>query len=230
MCAEKNTTYTDHKIDDVALVGGCGFIGRRLYGELTKRDCDVSVYDVDIAGSDANYVDVTDLGSLDIITPAKCLINLAAEHRDDVSPVSRYDDVNVLGAENICQICRERGIQKIIFTSSVAIYGFAPPDTDESGSPEYFNDYGRTKFLAEQVYRNWLNEDPDTRTLVIIRPTVVFGEGNRGNVYNLFHQIAPAFLMIGREITINLLRMSEISRHFWILAVHLMGVSLSSIT
>ena len=122
----------------------------------------------------------------------------AAEHRDDVSPVSRYDDVNVLGAENICQICRERGIQKIIFTSSVAIYGFAPPDTDESGSPEYFNDYGRTKFLAEQVYRTWLNEDPDTRTLVIIRPTVVL-RINRGNVYNLFHQIARRrFLMIGR--------------------------------
>ena len=47
------------------------FLGRG-YGDL-RRDCDV-VYDVDIAGSDANYVDVTD--SLDIITPAKCLINL----------------------------------------------------------------------------------------------------------------------------------------------------------
>lgn len=34
--------------------------------------------------------------------------------------------------------------------------------------------------------------------MTIIRPTVVFGEGNRGNVYNLFRQIASGrFVMIG---------------------------------
>ena len=36
------------------------------------------------------------------------------------------------------------------------------------------------------------------RSLIIVRPTVVFGEGNRGNVYNLLNQIhSGAFLMIG---------------------------------
>ena len=87
---------------------------------------------------------------------------------------------------------------KIIFTSSEAIYGFAPADTDESGEPNYFNDYGRTKYLAEQVYKEWQAEDKDNRTLVIIRPTVIFGEGNRGNVYNLLNQIASGrFVMFG---------------------------------
>ena len=38
----------------------------------------------------------------------------------------------------------------------------------------------------------------ERRSLVIIRPTVIFGEGNRGNVYNLFRQIADRrFLMFG---------------------------------
>ena len=36
--------------------------------------------------------------------------------------------------------------------------------------------------LAEQVYKEWQAEDPENRTLVIVRPTVIFGEGNRGNV------------------------------------------------
>ena len=41
-------------------------------------------------------------------------------------------------------------------------------------------------------------EDPKIRSLVIVRPTVVFGEGNRGNVYNLLRQIASRrFLMFG---------------------------------
>jgi nucleoside-diphosphate-sugar epimerase len=47
------------------------------------------------------------------------------------------------------------------------------------------------------VYRNWLNNS-DKASLVIIRPTVVFGENNRGNVYNLFNQISKKlFVIIG---------------------------------
>ena len=87
---------------------------------------------------------------------------------------------------------------KLIFTSSVAVCGFAPADTDESGKSNYFNDYGRTKYLAEQVYKAWQAEDLEIRTLVIVRPTVIFGEGNRGNVYYLLQQIALGrFLMFG---------------------------------
>jgi nucleoside-diphosphate-sugar epimerase len=51
---------------------------------------------------------------------------------------------------------------------------------------------------AEGIYRAWAAEDP-ARTLVIVRPSVVFGEGNRGNVYNLLRQIASGrFLMVGQ--------------------------------
>jgi nucleoside-diphosphate-sugar epimerase len=92
-------------------------------------------------------------------------------------------------------------VNKIIFTSSVAVYGFAPLETDESGVIAPFNDYGRTKWEAEQVYKQWQSEDPQKRTLVIIRPTVVFGEKNRGNVFNLLKQIASGnFLMVGNGL------------------------------
>ena len=41
-------------------------------------------------------------------------------------------------------------------------------------------------------------KDPQNRSLVIIRPTAVFGEENRGNVYNLLKQInSKNFIMIG---------------------------------
>jgi nucleoside-diphosphate-sugar epimerase len=124
---------------------------------------------------------------------------LAAEHRDDVRPLSLYDEVNIGGAENICTVAREKSVRKIIFTSSVAVYGFAPIGTDESGKIDPFNDYGRTKYEAEQVFKRWQAEAPQDRTLVIIRPTVVFGEQNRGNVYNLLRQVASgAFVMVGR--------------------------------
>jgi nucleoside-diphosphate-sugar epimerase len=132
------------------------------------------------------------------IANGSVIVNLAAEHRDDVRPLSLYDEVNVGGARNICTVASEKNVQTIIFTSTVAVYGFAPVGTDESGKIAPYNDYGRTKYEAEQVLKTWQAEAPTERTLVIIRPTVVFGEQNRGNVYNLLRQIASGkFVMVG---------------------------------
>ena len=134
----------------------------------------------------------------EVLSGSDAVVNLAAEHRDDVTPKSLYDDVNVKGSGNVCEACSALGIHKIIFTSSVAVYGFAPPGTDETGEIHYFNDYGRTKYLAEKQYRAWLKKDPKN-SAVIIRPTVIFGEQNRGNVYNLLRQIADGkFPMVGK--------------------------------
>jgi len=142
--------------------------------------------------------DVTNIDSLrPLVERASAVVNLAAEHRDDVRPVDLYHTVNVRGAEQVCAAAREAGVKKIVFTSSVAVYGFQPKAVDESGPFEPFNEYGKTKLQAESVYRAWSEEYP-ARSLVIIRPTVVFGEGNRGNVFNLLQQIASGrFLMIG---------------------------------
>lgn len=135
---------------------------------------------------------------LDVLKGSDVVINLAAEHRDDVTPKSLYDEVNVQGSENVCNACTELGIHKIIFTSSVAVYGFAPIGTDETGEINYFNDYGRTKYLAEEKYREWIKAD-SSNSVTIIRPTVIFGEQNRGNVYNLLRQIAGGkFPMVGK--------------------------------
>ncbi|MDG1713659.1 MAG: NAD-dependent epimerase/dehydratase family protein [Woeseiaceae bacterium] len=185
---------------EVAIVGGAGFVGSRLTGRFRKGNIFSNKYDIDLSNDldKSIYLDVEDIDSLDQLAGVSTIINLAAVHRDDVRPLSRYDDVNVQGAKNVCRSASKHGINKIIFTSSVAIYGFASTDTDESGEPNYFNDYGRTKYLAEQVYKEWQADDPDNRTLVIVRPTVIFGEGNRGNVYNLLKQIAAGrFVMFG---------------------------------
>ena len=185
--------------NNIAIIGGSGFVGSRLKARFDKNNIVSTRYDIDIGiDKDIKYLNVEDISSFGNLKNFDIIINLAAVHRDDIRPLSRYDDTNVYGAVNICEAASKNGINKIIFTSSVAIYGFAPADTDESGEPSYFNDYGRTKYLAEQVYKKWQGEDPINRTLVIVRPTVIFGEGNRGNVYNLFKQIAShRFIMIG---------------------------------
>lgn len=189
----------------ICLLGGSGFIGTRLATRLRNGGLDLYIADKSQSGSYPDLSHVVDVRVLEglrrTLKEGDILINLAAEHRDDVRPKSLYDDVNVKGAENLCLVAREKNIQHIIFTSSVAVYGFAPANTGEEGEINYFNDYGRTKWEAEKIFRAWQQEEPERRTLVIVRPTVVFGEQNRGNVYNLLRQIASGkFLMIGKGI------------------------------
>jgi len=185
----------------IAVLGGSGFIGTRLVRRLIELGHPARIGDIEpsLAFPDHHFqCDVRSASTLKaVLSGAGALINLAAEHRDDVRPLSRYHETNVEGARQVCRAATEAGIQKLIFTSSVAVYGFQPFPVDESGPFEPFNPYGETKLLAEGIYQAWANEDP-SRSLVIIRPTVVFGEGNRGNVYNLLRQIASGrFVMVG---------------------------------
>jgi GlcNAc-P-P-Und epimerase len=187
----------------VNVIGGSGFVGTRLMHRLRNNEAfDSKIIDKAPSKAFPALVTVSDVRSVEqlrkSITDGVVIINLAAEHRDDVRPLSLYDDVNVGGAKNICKVAIEKNVQKIVFTSSVAVYGFAPIGTDEAGVIAPFNDYGRTKYEAEQVFKAWQAEVPNERTLVIIRPTVIFGEQNRGNVYNLLRQIASGkFVMVG---------------------------------
>ncbi|MCX7655716.1 MAG: NAD-dependent epimerase/dehydratase family protein [Treponemataceae bacterium] len=186
----------------LTIIGGSGFIGSRLCALLQKNNIDFIIVDKNQSPffpEKVRIADIRDVNTLqNVIEPCDCLINLAAEHRDDVTPKTLYDEVNVIGSQNILKVCKKKSINHVIFTSSVAVYGFAPPNTDETGAIHYFNDYGRTKWEAEKLYRAWYEESPVSRKLAIIRPTVVFGERNRGNVYNLLKQIASGlFPMVG---------------------------------
>lgn len=182
----------------IGVVGSEGFLGSNLISCFDQND---EVKRFDIANSsdrDVTKIDVSRTIIPETFEGLEVLINLAAVHRDDVKPVTRYHDVNVQGAINLCDAARVAGVGTIIFTSSVAVYGFAPANTGEDGFPNYFNEYGKTKFQAEQIYREWQTEDIENRCLVIIRPTVIFGPGNRGNVYNLLRQVASGrFAMFG---------------------------------
>jgi GlcNAc-P-P-Und epimerase len=185
----------------IAVIGGAGFIGLRLVRRLLAAGHQVRIVDRVACPSFPELSTIADVRDAEALTKAcegaEVLYNLAAEHRDDVQPVSLYDEVNVGGARNTCAVAEQLGVGQIVFTSSVAVYGFTERETDEESPLRPFNDYGRTKLAAEEVFRRWQAADPQ-HSLVIVRPTVVFGENNRGNVYTLVRQIASRlFLMVG---------------------------------
>lgn len=177
----------------IGIIGGSGFIGRVLTSLLSGAGAPIRIVDrvaADLPGVEMVQADVRDRAALtEALAGCTMLYNLAAEHRDDVRPKSLYDEVNTGGAASTVAAAEAHGIERIVFASSVAIYGDAEDELDEDAPPKPFNDYGRTKLEAERVFLDWAAGGP-ARSLTIVRPTVVFGQDNRGNVYELLAQIA----------------------------------------
>ena len=185
----------------ISVIGGSGFVGTSFCQLLHDLEIPFEILDLKPSyrfPDHSKIADIRDLEQLLAELSGDVVVNLAAVHRDDVGGYEPYYDTNVFGSQNIVEACRQKSINQIIFVSSVAVYGFVDPDADEYTPTQPFNHYGQTKAEAEVVYKSWLDEAQTDRKLVVVRPTVIFGEGNRGNVYNLFRQIASKqFLMIG---------------------------------
>jgi len=187
---------------NITLIGASGFVGTRVL-DITKEEFDTSNFDKQ---QSIYHPEITTIGDVrnqieldKALQNKEAVVLLAAEHRDDVSPTSLYYDVNVQGAKNVLEAMDKNGVKNIVFTSSVAVYGLNKKNPDETHPADPFNHYGKSKWQAEEVLREWCQKAPESRSLTIIRPTVIFGERNRGNVFNLLKQIASGkFLMVGK--------------------------------
>lgn len=185
----------------ILVTGGSGFIGTNLVADLLKAGHSVSIYDKRESETYPDLCVVADVRDRGKLTKAlqgvDVVYHLAAEHRDDVRPVSLYYNVNVSGADNLVHAAEGNSVKKIIFTSSVAVYGLNAGEPDENSPIKPFNDYSKSKYQSEKVFNEWVKDD-DSKCLVIVRPVVIFGERNRGNVYELLNQIAYGrFAIIG---------------------------------
>ena len=186
----------------ITLIGASGFVGTRLI-ELLKQN-NYFLQNVDKKQSRFHseitvIADVLDKNNLvTLLDNTDVVILLAAGHRDDVTPTSLYYDVNVGGMRNTLEAMEANGVKRIIFTSSVAVYGLNKNNPTETYPADPFNHYGKSKWEAEKVLQEWYKVHPDWN-INVIRPTVIFGERNRGNVYNLLKQISSGrFLMVGK--------------------------------
>lgn len=186
-------------MEKISVIGGAGFIGTALCRLLSRAERSFEI--VDLVPSRAfpghsRIADIRDMPALAATLSGQAIVHLAAAHRDDLPDPAEYVRTNVEGTRNICHLAAERGIDRVLFTSSVAVYGAAAPRTDETGPIAPNTPYGESKAQAEQILRDW--QAASAGSLTILRPTVVFGEGNRGNVHRLLAQIeANEFVMVG---------------------------------
>jgi len=193
---------------NVTLIGGSGFVGTRLL-DLLKDNSEYTLRNIDLQQSHF-FNDITEIGDVreqdqmdKMLVGSDVVVLLAAQHRDDVSPTSLYYDTNVGGMKVTLNSMEKNGVKRLVFFSSVAVYGLNKNNPNEEHPADPFNHYGKSKWQAEQVLQEWHKNHPDWN-INIVRPTVIFGERNRGNVYNLLKQISSGkFLMVGKGTNVK---------------------------
>ena len=108
----------------IAMIGASGFVGTRLI-DLLKADSDkYNIKNIDLQPSHF-FNDLTVIGDVrnqeqmdKELAGCDLVILLAAQHRDDVTPISLYYDTNVGGMEKTLQAMEKNGVNGLVTITS----------------------------------------------------------------------------------------------------------------
>ena len=200
------------KFDSFVIFGGCGFIGSHVVDLLREKYPDAKIYIADLLADAAQSDGVISYQRVDVRNSIELqgdfgantlVFNFAAIHRTPGHPDYAYFETNIRGAENVCDFARKHGIENIVFTSSIAPYGAAEELKTEETLPTPNTPYGISKLVAEKIHREWAAENA-SRRLSIVRPGIVFGKGENGNMTRLYKALKKRkFAYAGRKDTIK---------------------------
>lgn len=131
----------------------------------------------------------------DLLPPrADLIFNLAAVHREPGHQPQEYFETNLYGAEHVCAWAAAVGCSRIVFTSSISPYGPSEELKHESSLPTPETAYGSSKLAAEKIHMTW-QAACACRKLLILRPGVVFGPGEGGNVTRLVRSLVRGYFV-----------------------------------
>ena len=209
----------------VLVTGGMGYIGSHTCVELLEQGMDVVVVDnlvnssaeagrrvEQITGRPLKFyqMDVRDRAGLDrIFTEQKidCVIHFAGLKAvgESVQMPLEYYDNNLGSTITLCEAMRDHGVRQIIFSSSATVYSGdnEMPLYETSRTGNCTNPYGWTKYVCEQILRDYVVADPSW-SVVLLRyfnpigahPSGLIGEDPRGVPNNLMPYISQT--AIGR--------------------------------
>lgn len=144
------------------VTGGAGFIGSALANHLHQQGHEVSVLD-DLSNGDKERLDPAiafTQGDIDnipllwsLLYDIDCVYHLAARVSvaQSVLHPRDYSRVNVGGTVSLMEAMRDTGVQRVVFTSSGAIYGNQPrKPVREEARPHPDSPYAVSKWAAEQ--------------------------------------------------------------------------------
>lgn len=183
---------------NILITGATGFIGQRLYPALLNQGH--TLYATQRPTSSPNQFpkDLHPIPLDDILTPQASLpsldavIHLAARahilNDPSTNPETDFFKVNTQGTINLAKAARAAGTQQFIFISSIGAMATLSPECLTETSPcQPDTPYGRSKLAAEQALIDLTQGSSMAYT--ILRPTLVYGPGNPGNMERLLKLI-----------------------------------------
>ncbi|MBL0169337.1 MAG: NAD(P)-dependent oxidoreductase [Gemmatimonadaceae bacterium] len=198
----------------ILVTGGTGFIGGHVCARLLQQGHELTLLDLHPRiGSPpgVRFVrgDVRDADTVrDAMDGCEAVLHLAAAHHDAGIAEQTYFDVNVGSTELLVREMTRRGLRKICYYSSAAVYGSGPTVRYERSPSMPENPYGRSKWDAEGVLQKAVAAGQVDA--LIIRPSVTFGPNNFANMYSLLRQIdSGMFLQVGSGSNIKSLSYVE---------------------
>lgn len=126
------------------------------------------------------------------LTGIDTIIHLAARVHimDDPSadPLKEFRAVNTEGTRRLAEEAVAAGVKRLVFISSIKVNGeeSATPYTEDTPA-QPMDPYGISKWEAEQVLRRI--EAEAGLQVVVIRPTLVYGPGVKGNFINMMKAV-----------------------------------------
>lgn len=171
------------------VTGGSGFVGRAVVEALVTRDEPVRA--MVRTSSDRRHLDTLPVEVVegDLEQPAslghalrgcRALYHVAADYRLwTPRPDSMYR-TNVDGTRALVRAAMDAGVERIVYTSSVATLGFDPggrpaDESTLSTEDDMVGHYKRSKFRAEQAVRALIAEGAP---VVIVNPSTPIGPGD----------------------------------------------------
>lgn len=147
----------------VLVIGGAGYIGSHVCKELRENGYKVVVYDNFSTGNlDAVFDEYikADIKHIDTLKSVlydfkiDSVMHFAAQISlpESVEKPFFYYQKNLVETLNMLEACDDVGIDKIIFSSTAAVYGDELPFENSTPNPK--NPYGRSKYFIEKIFED----------------------------------------------------------------------------
>jgi len=169
-------------MNKILITGASGFVGSNLTGFLEKKLYNVIPFSRKL-GLNYNLIDSNFLNQNKVET----IIHLAGKTDDlkHTSNVQEYYKVNVDLTIKIYNAFLDSDSNVFIYFSSVkAVNDHFDKLLLEDEKPNPISVYGKSKLAAENYILNKLKET--RKRIYILRPTLIYGYGNHGNLNMLF--------------------------------------------
>lgn len=176
----------------ILISGANGFVGSTLCNVLQNQGYTVVplVRRSGFSPDEIVFDDIAKLGDIEI-QPGDIVIHLAAKvHESSQDNDIDYHRVNVEGTKKIARLAAHNKASQFIFISSAHVngiktHGKAFSETDVLN--KFCSSYAKSKYLAEQAVHSIFAGTQTCYT--ILRPTLIYGPGVKGNLTKLVFAI-----------------------------------------